>query len=158
MRTSIGVTVALAIAVAGCGGSDHHGSGLTRAQLDAKTTQICRRNAAKLHEIGAPPDLNDPVLAARFLQSIVELGDEQLAQARALKPQASLKPAYDAYLAQVAASRDFLADVLAKARARDGSGLVELRHELQSGEHQKAVIAAERKAGLNGCADGAESD
>jgi hypothetical protein len=157
MRTGLGVAVALAIAVAGCGGGDHDGGGLTRAQLNAKTTQICRRSAAKLQKLGTPPDLNDPVLAARWLQSIVELGDQQLAQARTLTPEAGLKPAYDAYLAQLTASRDFLAGVLAKARVRDPSGLVDLQRELTSAKHQNAVIAAERKAGLSGCANDAES-
>jgi Putative metallopeptidase len=155
MRTGIGVAVALAIAVAGCGGGDR--GGLTRAQLDAKATQICKGSAAKIQKIGTPPDLSDPVAAARWLQSIVTLADQEVAQARALKPQAGLKPAYDAYLAQIDASRDFLAGVLAKARARDRTGLEDLQRELAFGKRQKAVIAAEREAGLNGCAAFAES-
>jgi hypothetical protein len=154
MRTGLGVAVALAIAVAGCG-SDH--GGLTRAQLDAQTTKICKGREADIQKAGTPPNLDDPVVAARWLQSIVKIADLEVAQARALKPQASLEPAYDAFVTEIASSRDFLAGVLAKARARDRTGLVDLQRELATGKRQRAVLAAERKAGLHGCAALAES-
>jgi hypothetical protein len=151
MRTPIGVAVALAIAVAGCGGAGGDSGGLTRAQLDAKTTRICRHGTAQIDRLGTP-DLKDPAATATWLEAVLRVADADIAQERALEPTAGLKRAYDAWVAQVVAERNFAQRVLAKARARDHTGLEDLQNEADHHTHDRAVAAAARRAGLTGCA------
>jgi hypothetical protein len=151
MRTSIGVVIALAIAVAGCGGGGDDPGGLTRAQLDARTTRICTHGTAQVDKLGTP-DLNDPAATATWLESVRRVADGEIAQARALEPAAALKPAYNAWVGQVVAERDFVQGVLAKARARDRTGLADLQDEAAHHTHDLALAGAARRAGLTGCA------
>jgi hypothetical protein len=157
MRKGIAIAAALVTAVAGCGGNRDGDGGLTRAQLDARSSVICNAGSAKLEKLGATVELSDPVVAARWLQSLVGVYDEEIAQSRKLVPEARLKPAYAAYLAQLTANRDFFNGVLAKARARDHSGFVALERESEQRTHANAALAAERRAGLKGCAQIASS-
>jgi hypothetical protein len=153
MRTSIGVVVvvAVAIAVAGCGSGSDDAGGLTRAQLDVRTSRICTHGTAQVNRLGTP-DLNDPAAATTWLESVLRVADGEVSQARGLEPAAGLKPAYDAWIAQVVAERDFVRGVLAKARARDRTGLQDLQDEAEHHTHDRALAAAARRAGLTGCA------
>jgi hypothetical protein len=141
--------VVAALAFAGCGGGADSG-GLSKAELNTKTGALCKASSAKFDAI-PQPDFNDPDQAAAYLTKVVALADKQLAELRKLKPDDANKKAFDAYLAAGDATRAFFARVLAKAKAKDPSGLQELQDEAQNSTLENRSRAAARNAGLTLC-------
>jgi hypothetical protein len=145
------VAVAMLAVLSGCGGSDG-GDSLTKAQLNTKAGALCKASSREFDAIAEPANIEDPAQAATYLGKLVALADTQLKDLRALKPDDSVKAAYDDYLEAGQATRDFFQRVLDKAKAKDPSGLQELQQEAEQGNLQKRNEAAARKAGLTICA------
>lgn len=144
--------------LSGCGGDDE-GGGLSKAELNTKTGALCKESSRKFDAIAEPDNIQDPAQAAAWLTKIVALADTQVAGLKELKPEDSVKEAYDAYVASAEATRDFFKGVLAKAKAKDPSGLQDLQRESEQGTLEKRNDDAARKAGLTICAEtGAEEE
>lgn len=154
MRCRQAVLAIGVVALVGCGDGGGGDDGLSQAQLDEQTASICQQGNDRLEAVSEPADISDAAQATTYLASIVEIADMQLAGLQALEPKEELRADYTAYTDRVAESRDFVKGVLAKARAKDPSGLQELQAESESGARDKQTRAAARKAGLTGCARG----
>ncbi len=151
MRRGLATLVALAV-LSGCGGDDG-GDALSKTELNTKTGALCKESSRKFDAIEEPADINDPAQAAAWLTKLVALADEQVAGLKELAPDDSVKAAYDEYIEAGEATQAFFKRVLAKAKAKDPSGLQELQQEAQQGNLEKRNEAAARKAGLTICAE-----
>jgi len=148
----VAATGALAL-LGGCGGDDDEGGGLSKAELNEKTGALCKESSRKADAIPEPTNIEDADQAATYFGRIVALADEHVAKLQALEPEESLKPAYDEYLVAAEATRAFFKGILAKAQAKDPSGLQDLQQEAETGTLEKRNEDAARKAGLTICAE-----
>jgi hypothetical protein len=149
-RWAMAMVVATGV-IAGCGGGDDDGGGLSQAELEKQTAAICKEGQSKLQAIPEPADITDPGQAAKYLGAVLTAADGQITKLKALEPADDIKANYDAYLAEVQESRDILGGIRDKANAQDPSGMQDLERYL-SGEREKATKAAATKAGLKTCA------
>jgi hypothetical protein len=150
-RWVVCAAIAALVGLGGCGGDDG-GGGLSKAELNTKTGALCKESSRKFDAI-PQPNLEDADQAATYLGKLVTLADEQIGKLKALKPDDSIKAAYDEYLAAGDATRAFFKRVRDKAVAKDPSGLQELQKEAEQGNLEKRNKAAARKAGLTICAE-----
>jgi hypothetical protein len=162
MKRIAGLTVALAamgaIAITGCGGSSNSGSssspsnsGLSKQQLAARADAQCiaYRNAATA--IPQPKDFaTNPVAAAAFLDKLKPLVAAQESAMLALKPDSSVKPLWDRFVAAGEHGTALFNDAVAKAHAKDRAGLTDLERLAAYKTGTADPIA--RQLGANACA------
>jgi hypothetical protein len=96
-RRAAGLILAVALLVAGCGGS-----GLTMAQVRTRATQICDRAADRMARIRLP---SDPAGGAHFLEEGIAALAPEVRGLRALGGRGQRRAAIDATAAELAALR-----------------------------------------------------
>ena len=138
----------LALAVAGCGSSS---KSLSKADLDAKVNAICKTENAQQAKIKVPPDFTtNPTAAATYLTALDNNVGSTVSQLKGLKADSSVKSQYDAYIADVEHAQSLLKTALAKAKAKDRTGLQTVQ---QLGNYlTNTVHPAEKALGFTTCA------
>jgi len=140
---ALGVVAALLV---GCGGG---GSKLSKADLAKQASPICLKAAKDIGAVSQPANLlQDANAAATYFGKIVPLADQTMNSLRALKPADSVKGAWNAYLAKQQQEVDAFHKILDKAKAKDVSGVQDLRN---LGSLDNQVNAAAQAAGVPGC-------
>jgi hypothetical protein len=139
------------LAVAGCGG----GKKLSQADLAKKATPICQKASKDIAAVSQPSNLlQDAGVATTYFSKIVPLADKTMSDLRKLKPVDDLKAKWNAYLALQQKEVDAFHKILDKAKAKDASGVQDLR---KLGTLDNQVNAAARAAGVPGCGQGTAS-
>jgi hypothetical protein len=143
-RLPIGCTLAIAVAVAGCGS----GATLNRSQLASKANSICSETNKKLS--GAPaPASTSTTNYAPYLAKITDFVQTELGHVKALNPASGLNADYSTYVSNEAKVVEHLKSARAKALKRDSSGM---NNELkQTNSPGLALRAAARRLGWTQC-------
>jgi hypothetical protein len=140
------LALATSFAIAGCGGSD----GLAKADLAKKADAICATAKADSLKLKQPTDFaTNPSAAATYLEKVSALTHKESDDLAALTPADDVKADYDALVAAEKKLVTGLDGVVAKAKAKDASGLKDL-----SALDPKDFVAASNKIGAKGCAAG----
>jgi hypothetical protein len=117
-----GLAATAAIALAGCGGSSS-----TKAQLATKAAAQCTAYTKAATAIRQPKDFaTNPIEAAAFLDKLKPPVAAQENAMLALKPDSSVKPLWDRFVAAGEHGTALFNDADAKAHAKDRSGLTDL--------------------------------
>ena len=116
--------VAAGIALAGCGSSS---SGLAKSELASNADAICSSYTKSASAIPQPKDfVTNPVSAATYLDQLRPLAAAQKKAMLALKPDSSVKPLWDQFVAGGEHLTALLGDADAEAHAKDRAGLADL--------------------------------
>ncbi|WP_354700755.1 hypothetical protein DSM112329_01042 [Paraconexibacter sp. AEG42_29] len=148
------LATAAALGLVACGGDDES-SGLSKADLAKQADVICQTAKTASLKITAPADFgqptSDPAEAAAYLEKIAPITRKEATDLKALEPADDVKADWDAFTAKESELADFLDGLLAKAKAKDESGLKDLERVPQLGAE---FSAAATKIGASGCAKG----
>ena len=144
---ALGLGLAGLLVASGCGGGG--GSKLSQTDLAKQAGPICLKAAKDISAVPQPADLiQNANAAATYFGKIVPLADGTMKSLRALKPADSVKSAWSAYLAKQQQEVDAFHKILDKAKAKDASGVQDLRG---LGSLDNQVNAAARTAGVPAC-------
>ena len=137
-----------AAALGACGGSSS--SGLSKSQLDAKVNAACTSYNVAVKKIAVPSDFTtNAAAAATFLDRVRPLVAAEYNAIRSLKPDSSLKSDFSTYVADGKHQYALFNQVVAKAHAKDRSGLNDLR---ALSVYKETVLAPlDRKLGFTAC-------
>jgi hypothetical protein len=142
-----GTAIAVLLVASGCGGGG--ASKLSQADLAKKAGPICLKASRDIVAVPQPANLvQDANAAATYFEKIVPIADQTMKSLRALKPSDRLKSAWNAYLAKQQQEVDAFHKILDKAKAKDASGVQDLRN---LGTLDNQVNAAAHAAGVPAC-------
>lgn len=124
--------VAASLCLGACGSSSN--SSLSRGELAAKANTICRNAAAAIRNLGnAPADFaTNPQSAASYLDRVVAISDNTVAQLAALKPDAGAKTAWSDFVVANQAAQQALDTARVKVEKHDPTGLADFRNAVTS--------------------------
>ena len=150
MRRAAVVTVILVLAgiSAGCGGGGGGGGRLTRQELASRADRICAEADRKSDALGNP---TTPEELAKWADDVGEIGDDFLADMRALSPPEDLQDDFDAYVDGLEEQLDRVAEIGDAADERDSARIRELVQESVDAEEETDRLA--RRFGANECAE-----
>jgi hypothetical protein len=148
-RLAVCVPVTAALALAGCGSSKS--SGLSKADLAAKVSAVCSSYTKAASAIPQPKDFfTNPLAAAAYLDKLKPLVATQEHAMQSLKPDSSVKPLWDQFLAAGEHTTALFNQADAKAHAKDRSGISDL---VQATSYkQRTVNPLARQLGASACA------
>jgi hypothetical protein len=142
------LSCASALALAACGGSSS--GGLSNAQLQAKVNAACKSYNTAVSKIQPPSDFTtNAVAAAAYLDKVKPLVQGEYNAIESLKPSGSLKSDFARYLADGKHQLALFNTVLAKAHAKDRSGLADL--QAMASYKQSTLTPLDRKLGFTEC-------
>lgn len=149
-RLLLGGTVACsALAVAACGSSS--GVQLSKSELAARVNAACRSYVRASTAIPQPRDFaTNPVSAAAYLDKLKPLVDSEHAAIAGLEPVPQVRARFARFRAASAHQLRLFDSALAKAHAKDPSGLREL--VAASRYKQTVLVPLERSLGFTACA------
>jgi hypothetical protein len=139
VRRAAVVTVILVLAgiSAGCGGGGGGGGRLTRQELASRANRICAEADRKSDALGNP---TTPEELAKWADDVGEIGDDFLADMRALSPPEDVQDDFDR-----------VAEIGDAADERDSARIRELVQESVDAEEETDRLA--RRFGANECAE-----
>jgi hypothetical protein len=144
---------AAAVALTGCGGDDDDaGGGLSQQELNKQTASICRDANERIAAVEQPADITNAEQAAAFFAELDEINKQGLSELRALEPEEALSADYNRFVDAIAEQSEFIEGILAKAEAKDPSGLQDLQAQLENPTLQTNIKKTADQAGLTGCA------
>jgi hypothetical protein len=148
LKTSmVPVAVVACLGIAACGGGDKK---LSKTDLAKKADAICKDSASKSGKITQPADLTaNPQAAAEYFGKVLPVAENQTKKFEDLKPKDDVKAAWDQLVARQKQGEDTLKTILAKAKAKDRSGIVDLA---KLGRIDKKFRAEATAIGATGCA------
>jgi hypothetical protein len=141
-RRSIGIVlliVAIATAVAGCGGNPEQVSG---EELVEKGDGICRDEQARFDEIQAAP-LTSAAVGETQAEELLEVTDDAQADLRDLEASEEIRDRYDRYLDARDEVGDLLEDGKDAAERRDGPAYGKAQQEAAAGAPERLRLAKE---------------
>ena len=148
----------LSAGLAACGSSSNNkssssGSGpaLAKGALIAKANAICLATQTAARKVKAPASLQNPTVAAKYLDKIAPITAKETTDLQALKPADEVKADYTAFLAAQNAANSLIQTIKHKADTKDASGLKDLQKAAGTG--QKVADTA-NKLGATTCAGG----
>jgi hypothetical protein len=137
------------LALAGCGSSKS--SGLSKTDLANKADAVCSSYTKAASAISQPKDFfTNPVAAAAYLDKLKPLVATQEHAMQALKPDSSVKPLWDQFLAAGEHTTVLFNRADAKAHAKDRTGIGDLVRAASS--KQRTVNPLARQLGASACA------
>jgi hypothetical protein len=143
----VSVAVVACLGIAACGGGDKK---LSKADLAKKADKICADSASKSGKITQPADLTaDPVAAAAYFEKVLPVAENQTNKFEDLKPNDDAKAEWNQLVARQKQGEDTLKTILAKAKAKDRSGLQDLAKLQRIDKKFRAEATA---IGATGCA------
>lgn len=153
---AVPAALAVTLGLAACGSSDSSSStstpakaaGLPRAELAKQANAICKTANTAATAVPAPASYEDPAQAAAYFEKIAPITATETKALLALQPADDVKDDYAAFTAAQSEANDLLQRILAKARAKDASGLDDLAKVKPAGAK---VAAAARTVGATGC-------
>jgi hypothetical protein len=139
--------LAIAIAIAGCGGSS---APLSKAQLATKVNGACSSYARASTAIPQPSNVaSDLRAAAAYLQKLKPLVESEHAAIAGLRPPADLRTQFDSFRAASTHQLGLFESALSKAEARDPASLRDL---LAAARYKQSVmVPLERTLGFTAC-------
>ena len=144
------VSVALGLALGGCGGGDED-EALTKSELAKQAGDICDRGEKRLNALRPPADFQtNPTSAAKFLGQFLPIADDTVGDLKALKPPEDLQGAYDDYIKRQESAVNSIRTAQQKAEKRDPTGLRDLQKVANESDR---IDALANKAGVPRCAD-----
>jgi hypothetical protein len=141
-------TVAVVVALAsGCGGDGGGGERLSQDELREQANAICQKYDEKIQAIGNP---SSPEEVGDFVDQVVPLLRQGIAELRALRPPAEVEADYDRMLDETEKAIP-AAQQLGEAAANNDPGA--LQQALKAGQQaDNASDEIATKLGLTGCA------
>lgn len=136
--------LALAGAVAGCGGGD-----LDRSALADRADAICREYAQRGRDLGRP-NLADARLAQEYFSKAADLAREQQAELEELEPAGDVQADHEALTAVTAKAIELLDDLAAASGDEDTAERTRLVNQLP--RLRAEVDEAAGALGAEGCA------
>lgn len=153
MRTlRVGLAVAAAFAVAGCGGDDGDGGDdgpLTKAQLSKQASAICKDYAEQGEDLGQP-DFADPESAKAYFDKAADLARQQQDGLSGLEPGDAEQENFDKLVTASGAAVGVLEDLGAAVADNDREGIAELIQDLTNVSQD--LDEAANAVGANACA------
>jgi hypothetical protein len=149
-KAMIVLVAAGASLLAACGGSDSKTDTLSRSEIVAKADAICKAGAAAVNAVAVPSDISDAEQAAAYFEKVAPVNQKQTDDLEALTPDDKVKADYDALVAKQRESNDLLIVLRDKAKAKDASGLQDLKKLTDIGAK---FDAAATKLGAKTCAE-----
>jgi hypothetical protein len=149
-RLLLGGTVACSVlAVAACGGSS--GAQLSNAQLAAKVNAACTSYVKASTAIPQPRDFTtNPTSAAAYLDKLKPLVESEHSAIAGLTPSTGVRAQFEQFRAASTHQLGLFESALAKAHAKDPSGLREL--VAASSYKRTVLVPLERSLGFTACA------
>jgi hypothetical protein len=131
-------------ALGACGG----GSSSPSSAFEAKAGSVCRQTLQQFERIQTTPP-KTASQAEKQAAALVDVSEKALADLRDLTPPASIKSAYDRYLAAREQALSYLKDGQTAAANRDANAYAKAKR--QAATQQATRLQLARKAGLNEC-------
>jgi len=117
--SSVGLCVALAILLAGCGSGHPASGGLSKNEYAAAVTRICSATTKQAQGL-VTTSVGD--LLERNGRKVINLTDQEIRKLKAVSPPEGLRARASRFIASVEVAHDRLVDVVQAARNRDDSG------------------------------------
>jgi predicted CopG family antitoxin len=137
--------IALVLLLAGCGGGS---SKLSKADLGKQAGAICNKASRDLGAVPQPANIQDANQAATYFEKVVAIADDAVGKLKKLKPEGSVKDAWNKYVAKQQQETAIFHTILNKAKAKDRSGLNDLQ---KAAALDNQVNAAAKAAGVPDC-------
>ncbi len=128
--------VAVSLGLAACGGDS--GNQLSLGDLATRANAICGQAAAQIKAAGPQPDSYsaNPRAATAYLDKIVTISDNTVAQLASLQPDAGAKAKWQAFVSANQQAQVALDNARAKADRNDPSGLQDFDNAVTSLQQQ----------------------
>jgi hypothetical protein len=148
---------ALTLGLAACGGGDDSSSSdkaLSKSELATRADAICQARDAAAEKVKPPADFgqpnSDPVAAATYLEQLAAITRKEATDLKAVTPEDAAKADWAGLVTEGEALATFLDGLVAKAKAKDASGIDDIPKLDPIAQRFKA---AAQKVGSKDCAN-----
>jgi hypothetical protein len=146
---------ALTLGLTACGGGDDSSSkALSKADLATKADAICQARDAAAEKVKAPADFgqpnSDPAAAAAYLVQLAAITRKEATDLKAVTPADAARADWDGLVTEGEALATFLDGLVAKAKAKEASGIDDIPKLDPIAQRFKA---AAQKVGSKDCAN-----
>jgi hypothetical protein len=139
------LAVAVAVTAAGCGGGGD--DRLSQKELQTQANAICEKYDNKIQALGSP---SSPEEVSGFVDQVIPLLQQGVAELRALKPPADIEDDYDRMLDETEKAVPAARKLADAAEKNDAAALQEALAAARKADEASDEIAT--KLGLTGCA------